>query len=232
MKTLSLFFAIVLPVLLAAPGRAQTAVAPATSPAYDAVRLAEGGVDPSIRTHVVSVYGVGTAASIQTWWVIFYDPTAASHGRAVRIENGRIARVYEAKGGVVYDQALTFAPEQVTGDVAALQASQNYAAQHAVGYSDVRALLRVTTSDQPLQWRVELMNDGNNKGFVFANATDGSFATYSAPATVHASAKSSTGTGDNVEANAERAGNDIKKTFLGIGGDLQEFFTGERTVDQ
>jgi hypothetical protein len=31
---------------------------------------------------------------------------------------------------------------------------------------------------------------------------------------------------------AKRFGNDVKRTFLGIGGDLQEFFTGERTVDQ
>ena len=27
-------------------------------------------------------------------------------------------------------------------------------------------------------------------------------------------------------------GDDVKSTFLGIGGDLQEFFTGERTVDK
>ena len=27
-------------------------------------------------------------------------------------------------------------------------------------------------------------------------------------------------------------GNDVKNTFLGVGGDLQQFFTGERTVDK
>jgi len=42
----------------------------------------------------------------------------------------------------------------------------------------------------------------------------------------------SSGGGDSVEASANAAGNDIKNTFLGIGGDLQQFFTGERTVDQ
>jgi hypothetical protein len=35
-----------------------------------------------------------------------------------------------------------------------------------------------------------------------------------------------------VEDDARNFGNDVKNTFLGIGGDLQEFFTGQRTVDK
>jgi hypothetical protein len=75
---------------------------------------------------------------------------------------------------------------------------------------------------------VQLLNDGKNKGFVFVDATTGTFASYKPAGSHH----SSGGGGDSVEANANAAGNDIKNTFLGIGGDLQQFFTGERTVDQ
>jgi hypothetical protein len=234
MKTTALLFAIALPALVSATAWAQTPAAsgPADSPAYDAVHIAGGAVDPTVRDHVVSVYGVGTPSAIDTWWVIFYDPTVASHGRAVKVEGGQIARNYEAQGGVVYDQTLTFPASQVAGDVTALQATQNYAAQHAMGYDHVRALLRITAADQPLRWRMQLLHDGNSRGFVFANATDGTFAMYSPPSTVHTSAKVSTGNGNGVEGDAEHAANEVKKTFLGIGGDLQEFFTGERTVDQ
>ena len=72
------------------PGQAQTATtAPtAVSTANDAFKIAKEGVDPSLRDRIVSVYGVGTPAAIQTWWVIFYEPAVASHGRVVKVDNG------------------------------------------------------------------------------------------------------------------------------------------------
>jgi hypothetical protein len=200
------------------------------SSAADAVKVATDGVDPSLRNRVVSVYGVGTPSAIQTWWVIFYDPAITSRGRAVRVENGQITRTYEAKGGVVYDDTLTFSPSQVSNEGPALAAAQSYAADHALAYDHVRVLLRVTTANQAFRWRVELLNGSANKGFVFVNETDGAFAMYSPPGSV--SSHTSASTGGGVAGDAQRAADDVKNTFLGIGGDLQEFFTGDRTVDQ
>jgi hypothetical protein len=151
-----------------------------------------------------------------------------SHGRAVKVENGQITKAYEAKGGVTYSKILTFPRTRVTGEGAALADAQNYAAQHAIAYDGVRALLRLTADKQTLRWRVELMDGTVNKGFVFTNASDGTFAMYAPPG----SAPSGSGTGGGVVGDAKQFGNDVKHTFLGIGGDLQEFFTGERTVDQ
>jgi hypothetical protein len=79
-----------------------------------------------------------------------------------------------------------------------------------------------------LRWRVQLMDGPTNRGFVFVNTADGTFAMYAPPGSVPAGS----GTGGGVIGDANRAANDVKDTFLGIGGDLQEFFTGERTVDQ
>jgi hypothetical protein len=98
-----------------------------------------------------------------------------------------------------------------------------------LAYDHVRALLRITTKDQAFRWRVQLLNGSASKGFVFVNASDGTFATYAPPGSIPS--KGGTGTG-GVAGDAHRAANDVKNTFLGIGGDLQEFFTGERTVDQ
>jgi hypothetical protein len=223
---------------IAAPADAPPAAAPTPPPAApnfassagQAVDVAKDGVDPSVRDRVVSVYGVGTPAAIAKWWVIFYDPSVPSHGRAVKVENGQIARAYEAKGGVVYMRDLTFRRSRVSGEGAALADAQTYAAQHAIAYDGVRALLRLTSDRQTLRWRVELMEGAENKGFVFTNASDGTFALYAPPGTEPSG--SGAGTGGGVVGDAKQLGNDVKKTFLGIGGDLQEFFTGERTVDQ
>ena len=231
MKFFAFFLGTALAALTFAPGQAQTVTptTPVLSSANDAVNIAKAGVDPGLRDQIVSVYGVGTPAAIQTWWVIFYDPSVPSHGRAVNVNNGQITRTYEAKSGVVYSNLLIFAGSQVTGAGPALAAAQNYAAQHALAYDNVRALLRVTTTGQAFRWRVQLLNGSASKGFVFVNALDGAFAMYSPPGSVPT--KDGSGMG-GVVGDAHRAANDVKSTFLGIGGDLQEFFTGERTVDQ
>jgi hypothetical protein len=228
MKNL-IFFCLI--ALAFVPGQAQTVTTTTTvvSSASDAVNIAKDGVDPSLRDRIVSVYGVGTPAAIQTWWVIFYDPSVPSHGRVVKVDNGKITRAYEAKGGVVYPDSLTFPSSRLAGEGPALAAAQNYAAQHALAYDNVRALLRIMSTGQAFRWRVQLLNGSASKGFVFVNASDGTFATYAPPGSIPA--KGGTGTG-GVVSDAHRAANDVKNTFLGIGGDLQEFFTGERTVDQ
>ena len=227
MKSFAFIAGAVFTALTLMPGHAQ--VPPPASSAADAVNVAKDGVDASLRDRIVSVYGVGTPAAVQTWWVIFYDPSAASHGRAVRVENGQITRTYEAKGGVVYPDTLTFARSQVTGEGPALATAQNYAGQHALAYDRVRVLLRVTTTGQDFRWRVQLLDGTKSQGFVFVHATDGSLAMYAPPGSVAPGGGAGTG---GVAGDVQRAANDVKDTFLGIGGDLQEFFTGERTVDQ
>jgi hypothetical protein len=197
--------------------------------AQQAIGVAASGVDPSLSSRVVSVYGVGSPAGIDTWWVIYYDPSVDSHGRAVKVANGQVVRAYPAQGGVVYADSRTFAPGDVRGIGKALSTAEDYAARHSIGYNQVRALLRVTSPGDPIRWRIQLMSDDRNKGFVFVDAATGTFASYMHSSSHHVS--SSTG-GDSVEAHAEAAGNDIKDTFLGVGGDLQQFFTGERTVDR
>jgi len=212
-------------------GQAQTGTTTTTvvSTAKDAFNIAKEGVDSSLRDRIVSLYGVGTPGAIQSWWVIFYDPSVSSHGRVVKVDNAQITRTYEAKGGVVYSDSLTFAASQLTGEGPALAAAQNYAAQHSLAYDNVRTLLRLTTTGQAFRWRVQLLNGSASKGFVFVNASDGTFANYAPPGSIPSKSGTSTG---GVASDAHRAANDVKDTFLGIGGDLQEFFTGERTVDQ
>jgi hypothetical protein len=198
-----------------------------TGTVNDAFQVARQAVSPDVQTKVVSVYGIGTATAIDKWYIIFYDPTVPSHGRAVLVENDKITKTYPANGGTTYSASLTFDPSRITSEGPALSAAQGYAARHNITYDSVHALLRQTSATKPFRWRVELLDTGKSKGYVYVNALDDTVAAYSSPSSGKGSSSS-----DSSNKTAEGFGNDVKNTFLGIGGDLQEFFTGERTVDK
>jgi hypothetical protein len=231
MKTRRFLFTFV-GLLLAALLPVGAAWAQDTSSVNQAFALARASVGPEMQTRVVSVYGLGTPAAIQKWYIIFYDPSVPSHGHAVLVQNGQIVKSYPAQGGVTYSARLTFDPSRITNEQPALNAAQNYATRHNIAYNNVRALLKRTSLEKPFRWRIELMDADKSEGFVMVNAVDDSVAAYIPnDGTAHHEAASSTPDG-GVAGDAEHFGNQVKNTFLGIGGDLQEFFTGERTVDR
>ncbi len=190
----------------------------------DAFKVARGAVSPDIQNKVVSLYGIGTPNTIQKWYVIFYDPSVESHGRAVLVENGAVTKTYPANGGTVYSGALAFDPSKITSDGPALAAAQDYAAKHSIPYDGVHALLKQTNANKPFRWRIELLDVGKSKGYVYVNAIDDTVAYYQAP-----KGGKSSGSDDTT---VEGFASDVKNTFLGVGGDLEEFFTGQRTVDK
>ena len=191
-----------------------------------AFQTAKAAVKPEQQDKVVSVYGTGAPNAIEKWYIIFYDPGVATHGRAVLVEGNKITKTYPANGGVTYSSTLTFDPSRITSEGPALDAAQGYAAKHHIRYDSVTALLHQTDANKPFRWKIGLIEDGKKKGYVYVNAIDDSVADYD-PATTgrHTSSASS----DNSE---KGFANDVKSTFLGIGGDLEEFFTGQRTVDR
>ncbi len=193
-----------------------------------AFQTARQAVNPEVQTKVVSLYGIGTPTAIQKWYVIFYDPSVASHGRAVLVENNQITKTYAANGGATYSGALSFDPSRITSEGPALSAAQGYAAKHHVAYDSVTALLKQNGVNKPFRWRVGLVDNHQVKGYVLVNALDDTVADYVSPSSGKSSGSSGSSDGDS----AEGLAHDVKKTFLGIGGDLEEFFTGERTVDR
>jgi hypothetical protein len=194
----------------------------------DAFQTARKAVNPEIQTKVVSVYGIGTPEAIQKWYIIFYDPSVPSHGRAVLVENNQITKTYPANGGTTYSAHLTFDPSRITSEGPVLSAAQGYAAKHNIAYDTVHALLKQTSVDRPFRWRVELVQGGQGRGFVYVNALDDTVASYTPSSAETGNASSRSSSDDDVKGFSH----DVQKTFLGIGGDLEEFFTGERTVDR
>jgi len=205
-----------------------TAWAQDTGSVNQAFQVARQAVNPEVQTKVVSLYGMGTPSAIQKWYIIFYDPTVPSHGRAVLVENNQITKTYPANGGAVYSSELTFDPSRITTEGPALDAAHGYATKHAIAYDSVTALLKQTSINKPFRWKVGLISDHQVQGYVMVNAIDDTVASYVPPS----NGKNAASAADSAADSAKGFGNDVKNTFLGIGGDLEEFFTGERTVDK
>jgi hypothetical protein len=222
MRSISLY-AVALSLMLM-PGVALAQTAPAGGTVGDAFQVAKTAVKPEVQNMVVSVYGTGSVSAIDKWYIIFYDPKVATHGRAVLVQGGKVVKTYAANGGETYSKLLTFDPSLITSEGPALAAAQSYAAKKRISYDSVHALLKETGLNKPFRWRVELLHDGHSRGFVYVSALDDSVAAYEKP---EAQKKAAT-----TANNSDGFGDDVKNTFLGIGGDLQEFFTGERTVDK
>lgn len=176
-------------------------------------------ITPEYQKHVLSIYGKGSPDKIDTWYFNFYDPNSERKGKTVVIQNDRVDRVHPSEGRG-YDDAWSFDPALSKIDSEqALKTAHEYANQNQISYNSVNLLLKRPEVGKAPIWRVELINQGTSQGFVYSNPQDGKFVKYETPQ----------------EARRSEGGNfanDVERTFRGIGADLEEFFTGERTVDK
>lgn len=191
-----------------------------SSPESSVYEKAKSVIDEPYRTHVLSMYGKGSTSDVETWYVSFYDPTAASKAKVVVVTKGKIERVYPSECKTSCDDNKSFDPTLNKISVEkAFQAAKLYAEKNQISYDKTRVLLHRPEIGKAPVWRTELYSAGVSRGFVHLNSTDGTFSSYELPST-------------HPKSGAEDFANDVERTFKGIGGDLEEFFTGERTVDR
>jgi hypothetical protein len=190
-----------------------------TSPEGDAYDKAKSTVNNDYQTHVLSIYGKGSPDKITTWYFTFYDPTSPSKGKLVVIQNDRIDRAHPSEARITYDDALSFDPTKNKIDSAkAIATAKDYAEKNQIPYDSVNILLRRSDSGSAPGWRVELVNQGTSRGYVYITTENGTLAKFEPPRPPE---RTETG-----------FAHDVEKTFRGIGADLEEFFTGERTVEK
>jgi hypothetical protein len=184
----------------------------------------------SHQSQVLSVMGVGTPTEINTWYFHFYDPTSASKAKLVTVRDGKIDQVRPTEGRR-YDENMSFDPTKTSASFEdALRTAAEYAAKNQVDYNQTRVYQSRADAGVGPAWRVEMLKDGKSKGYVVTSPSDGSLVSYQASAPV-AVKRDREGAGSG-QSGAEEFGHDVEKTFKEIGGDLEEFFTGERTVDR
>jgi hypothetical protein len=185
-----------------------------------AFNQAKAFVDEKYQNQIFSIYGKGTPKEIQSWYFHFSDPESPSKAKLITIKNGKVDQVRPAEGK--YQSEMSFDPTKCKVTVeTALKTAAEYAEKNQVTYDATAVHLRRPEQGKAPSWRVQLVRDGKSQGYVYTKPEDGSFAEYKVKAA------DSGGSEDS-----KNFGKEVEDTFLGIGGDLEEFFTGERTVDK
>lgn len=180
---------------------------------------AQSVIDAKHRSEVFWIKGIGTPEKITTWTYYFYDPSVAGKTRMVTVVDGKIDRVQPGEFKTAPTEALFFDPKSTATGDAALAAVKTHAEKAKITCDKVKLQLRRNATGEPPAWRAELYQGDRFAGTVYLKE-NGSVARYDPdkPAAQPAS--------------ADKFFKDVETTFKGIGGDLEQFFTGERTVDQ
>jgi len=214
-----------------------TAVVHAAAPGEQAAyKVAKAVVPAEHQKKVLSFYGKGTATQVKTWFIKFFDPSAKSNARIVVVENGKVERFNAAEGQEEISEALSFDPGSCRAGVdKALGTAARYAKESLIPVDATRVYLNRPAAGKAPVWTVELWHQDRQQGYIYANTKDGGFAGYRPPqsnAGKSSTAPSKGAEGSQAAAGEQSFGEKMEETFLEIGGDLEEFFTGERTLDK
>jgi hypothetical protein len=174
-------------------------------------------IDEKNRARVYSMHGNGTIKEINRWVFYFYDPESPSKAKCVIMkENGKIDRVAPAEGKA-RDEGWSFDPTKCKVAVeTAVKTAAEYAEKNQVEFDSINVVLRRLEMSKAPVWRVELVQKGKSRGFIYTDAENGTLTEYAAKA----------------KEDSKDLGQEVEDTFRGIGADLEEFFTGKRTVDK
>ncbi|HSI83739.1 MAG: hypothetical protein ACAI35_25070 [Candidatus Methylacidiphilales bacterium] len=186
--------------------------------AHDAARVV---IDPPHRNDVLTIMGYGGVRSVDRWMFVYYDPSVSSHGRAVVVSRGKIERVQPVDSRNTYPRDMSFSPANVTlkEPPAILRSAAVLARRKGIEYDNTRMLLRRSVDGTSLVWRVELLSARKSMGYVYVSPRTASVVRF-----------------ENSELVAQQKGKqfvrDVQGTFMNMGGELEQFFTGKRTVDK
>ncbi|PTY03593.1 hypothetical protein DB346_06910 [Verrucomicrobia bacterium LW23] len=178
-------------------------------------------IAPPYRNDVLTVMGYGDTRTVNRWMFVYYDPSTPSHGRAVVMTGTRVDRVQPVDSRNQYPRDMAFSPENVVQREPStiLRSAAQIARRKGVYYDNTRLLLRRSTDGDSLIWRVELLQARKTMGYVYVSPRTASVVRYESSDVVS-------------QAKTRQFANEVKETFLNIGGDMEQFFTGKRTVDR
>jgi len=220
---------------LAVHSPAQESEAPPT--AYQAMKLAMATLPPENQAKLTEVVGLDGYPAPKTWTITFFDPAARAGMRVVTVENGRIRSQKQPS------QGYTGAGEPPVLNVAKLNVDSGaafaVANQKATeGFFGLHYRLRPGTNGTIPVWDLELLGrNGGVVGVMQVSADNASLlsAKYmseeNGPAESTVASNEEDGFVDRASRTMQKTGKDFKNSLFFVGGELEEFFTGERTID-
>ncbi|MES2308510.1 MAG: hypothetical protein V4507_06575 [Verrucomicrobiota bacterium] len=185
----------------------------------DNFKIAQKAVDPAYQNKLFWIKAEGPVSSLNRWAFYFYDPTSTKDAKMVIVVNGRLDEVKSKEFKPKSNDSFIFDPSQSkVSTEQALQRASEYASQHGKSFDSVKMELRRFSSNVMPTWQIRLYANSHYVGVLNLNDVDGTVVSYS-------SEKPASGKANDFF-------HDVETTFKGIGADLEEFFTGDRTVDK
>lgn len=209
--------------------------------AYQALRTLGKIRGQSILNHVIEVEGHGGSPQPQTWKVLVDDPAARSGVREFEIANGRIVsertptRAYAGSG----ENAMMDFAKLNLDSTGAFTVAEQEAGKTRFGFDKVDYLLRRDDRGTTPIWVLRLMDSQHVNVATLHVAADSGVITQrrglndrGRDADVADDQPIARGDREEDSGREIHVGHEIDKALHRVGGSLQEFFTGRRTVDR
>lgn len=211
--------------------------------AYQALRTLAKEKGKSVLDHVIQVEGHGGAPQPSIWKVLIDDPGARSGVREFEIANGRIisertpVRTYAGSG----EHALMDFGKLNLDSTGAFTVVEQEAGKSRIGFDKVDYLLRRDDRGTTPIWVLRLMDSNRTNVATLHVAADSGVITLRrglnndrGPDRAYADDQPIERPDDREEGSGRdlHVGHEIDKALHRVGGSLQEFFTGRRTVDR
>lgn len=222
----------------------QAVVSASHATAYEAMRVLGGDRDPSVLNHILEISGQRGQSQPAVWKISVDDPLARGGVREFEVADGIVLSERTPVNPAVEpnEEALVDLSFLNLDSRAAFHIAEQEARRARVSFDSANYRLRGNGSGRSPLWTVSLF-DWNQRsvGEITISAQDGRVigARDLAAAGPNEVEPFPAGEGygsepflDRAGRTMERTGRQVEKTFRGIGGTLQEFFTGRRTVDR
>jgi len=205
--------------------------------AYQALRILQTERGGELLNRVVEVKGFGGIPQPETWVIVVDDPLARGGVREVEITGGKItSERTPVKGysGISTDSIMNFAKLNLDSKGAFTLAEQE-AKIARVSFDAIDYVLQRDANRSVPVWTLQLLDpDLRRVGTLTIAADNGAVLSRSfEPESAAAQGRRDVEKGaEVVEEEADHIGRKIDRTMRRVGGSLEEFFTGKRTIDR
>ncbi len=200
--------------------------------AYQALRTVGAERSKELLNHVIEVKGRNGAPQPTVWTVLLNDPLARGGVREIEISKGRVVsertpvKAYIGQGeGIV----LNFTRLNLDSE-GAFAVAEEEARNAKVGFFGVDYLLRCDDNGSAPVWVLQLLDPQQHSlGSVSIAADTGAVVakTFSGKTT-----KGSWAAGGGLKGRLVRFSDSVGRSMRHVGGNVEEFMTGERTLDK
>lgn len=175
----------------------------------------------------------------QTWMVQLHDPNYKSNRRLIGLKGGKVISDDAQTLDTFRDMALVpLEAAELTGSATSLRGRAHASAKAAgIEPKSYRYVLFHPEEKTAARWHLYAYDGQSNMvGRVALNAGTSEVlaSTWGAEAIRDAQSakRDRRSSGEGADSEFEEFGRDVERTFKGIGADLEEFFTGKRTIDK